>query len=93
MYKTLLVLTCHQAPPKKRRKLLATTTPGAQRPIDGLGTYEDALQSPILTAQVWEELVNARRHPSPVSLLTPPSLTFTKNTSPLISPFCTREPF
>ncbi|RAR11257.1 serine threonine kinase fungal-specific transcription factor [Stemphylium lycopersici] len=37
------------APPKKRRKLLAPTTPGGHRPIEGLGTYEDALQSPLLT--------------------------------------------
>ncbi|CAE7010406.1 serine threonine kinase fungal-specific transcription factor [Pyrenophora teres f. teres] len=44
------------APPKKRRKLLAPTAAPTQRPVEGLGTYEDALQSPLLTAQVWEEL-------------------------------------
>ncbi|KAI4606597.1 hypothetical protein J4E83_009969 [Alternaria metachromatica] len=44
------------APPKKRRKLLAPTSTTAQRSVEGLGTPEDALQSPLLTSQVWEEL-------------------------------------
>ncbi|CAN9190334.1 unnamed protein product [Alternaria alternata] len=44
------------APPKKRRKLLAPSSTTAQRSVEGLGTYEDALQSPLLTPQVWEEL-------------------------------------
>ncbi|KAI4646172.1 uncharacterized protein J4E79_010681 [Alternaria viburni] len=44
------------APPKKRRKLLAPTSTTAQRSVEGLGSPEDALQSPLLTSQVWEEL-------------------------------------
>ncbi|KAF1943257.1 hypothetical protein EJ02DRAFT_374124 [Clathrospora elynae] len=39
-----------EGPTKKRRKL--HTSSAAQ----GLGTHEDALESPLLTAQVWEEL-------------------------------------
>jgi hypothetical protein len=36
--------------------LLAPTSTTAQRSVEGLGSPEDALQSPLLTPQVWEEL-------------------------------------
>ncbi|CAO2650530.1 Nn.00g018220.m01.CDS01 [Neocucurbitaria sp. VM-36] len=42
--------------PRKRRKPLAPHSSLAERPTEGLGTYEDALSSPLLTPQVWKEL-------------------------------------
>ena len=36
--------------------MLAPTSTTAQRSVEGLGSPEDALQSPLLTSQVWEEL-------------------------------------
>lgn len=51
-------------PPKKRQRKVAAHIPGVPiysapprpRSVDGLGTYEDALESPLLTAEVWAEL-------------------------------------
>ncbi|KAF1837257.1 hypothetical protein BDW02DRAFT_519502 [Decorospora gaudefroyi] len=43
-------------PPRKRRKPLAPTVSAGPPSTHGLGTYEDALRSPLLTAQAWEEL-------------------------------------
>lgn len=51
-------------PAKKRQRKVAAHAPGVPiysaplrpRSVDGLGTYEDALESPLLTAEVWAEL-------------------------------------
>ncbi|KAJ4367446.1 hypothetical protein N0V83_007029 [Neocucurbitaria cava] len=44
------------AAPRKRRKPLAPQSSLTERATEGLGTYEDALSSPLLTPQVWNEL-------------------------------------
>ena len=50
----------YQRPPRKRPKLLPTSI-AIGHLKHGLGTVEDALDSPLLTPEVWNELVSTSR--------------------------------
>jgi hypothetical protein len=52
-----------QVPSKKRKRPLAPTASAVHRSKDGLGPYEDALDSPLLTPRVWEQLVSIHHPP------------------------------
>ena len=92
------MLLCHdnntdgnsQAPPKKRKRPIVPTAGTMFRSKGRLGALEDALESPLLTPRVWDELVSQRFRKTVILLILASGL-FTKNTTRRNFHSCIRE--
>lgn len=79
-----------QAPPKKRKRPIVPTAGTTFRSKGRLGTLEDALESPLLTPKVWDELVSQLSRKTVILLILASGL-FTKNITLRNFLSCTKE--